>query len=194
MFCSKCGTELAQNANFCSKCGMRIPEKYREAKTCPNESAPPQDIPAQDIPAQDTPIQDTPIQDTPIQDTPMQGTTTQNPAPKKKLSVMALVGFIVSMAAIITFPLAGGIVGLTLSRKGKREIAEQDLDGLGFAKAGISVGIANIIVGAVRTLLIILLIYILIWETTSSMPFPFTDHYSYYRDAETAVSMIVNNF
>lgn len=184
MFCSKCGTELAQNANFCSKCGMRVPEKYKEAKTCPNESAPPQDIPAQD----------TPMQGTPIQDTPMQGTTTQNPAPKKKLSVMALVGFIVSMAAIITFPLAGGIVGLTLSRKGKREIAEQDLDGLGFAKAGTAVGIANIIVGAVRALLVILLIYILIWEISSSTPFPYTDHYSYYKDAETAVSMIVNIF
>ena len=161
MFCTKCGKQLAENANFCSNCGAQAFEKYKEPKESSDTAR-----------AQDTP--------------------SQNPTQKKKLSIMALVGFIVSMASLITFPLPGGIVGLVLSRKGRKEIEAQGLDGRGFASAGIAVGIVNIVIGAIRTALIIFLICYVIWAAVTLSPFPLTDHYSYYKDSATAASMIIN--
>lgn len=65
----------------------------------------------------------------------------------KKMSVKALVGFIVAMAGIIIAAIPCGIVGLIFSIKGKKEAETMGLNGRGLAIAGIVVAIIDIAFG-----------------------------------------------
>ena len=125
---------------FCTKCGKELAEHAKFCSDCGTQ-----------VPEVKQETKTAPCEETPIEGAP----TTES---KKKWSAFALAGFIVSMASILFFPLAGGIVGLILSRKGKAEIEAQDLDGQGFATAGVVVGIVNIIRGIIQFIIVIALI------------------------------------
>ena len=125
---------------FCTKCGKELADHAKFCSDCGTQ-----------VPELKEEPNTASCEETPIEGAP----TTKS---KKKLSALALAGFIVSMASILLFPLAGGIVGLILSRKGKAEIEAQDLDGQGFATAGIVVGVVNIIRGIIQIIIVIALI------------------------------------
>lgn len=127
---------------FCTNCGKEIADHAKFCSECGTQ------VPELKEEPNTASCEEKPIEEV------------QTTTPKKKLSVLALVGFIVSMASFLLLPLPGGIVGLILSRKGKAEIeAQQDLDGQGFATAGIIVGIVNIIRGALQIIVIMTLIF-----------------------------------
>ena len=74
---------------------------------------------------------------------------------QKKLSIKALVGFIVSLAGILIAALPCGIVGLIFSILGKKEVDTQGKSGKGFAIAGMVVSIFDIVFGALMVILAI---------------------------------------
>ena len=74
---------------------------------------------------------------------------------QKKLSMKALVGFIVAMAGIFIAAIPCGIVGLVFSCKGMKETENSNLRGRGFAIAGLVVSILDIIFGVISVIMMI---------------------------------------
>ena len=72
---------------------------------------------------------------------------------QKKLSMKALVGFIVAMAGILLAAIPCGIVGLIFSCLGKKETEKSNLGGRGFAIAGIVVSILDIVFGVIAIIM-----------------------------------------
>ncbi len=70
-----------------------------------------------------------------------------NVKPEKKLSIKALVGFIVSLSGLLVLTIPCGIVGLVFSILGMKEIKSSDKTGKGFAMTGLIVSIIDIAIG-----------------------------------------------
>ena len=71
----------------------------------------------------------------------------ETPATPLKLSIKALVGFIVSLVGILLFALPCGIVGAVFSALGLAETQAKKAKGLGFAIAGIILAVVDIVFG-----------------------------------------------
>ena len=66
---------------------------------------------------------------------------------KLKMSGKALAGFIVALVGILLLPIPCGVVGVIFSALGLADALKKRARGLGFAIAGLAIGVFNIIYG-----------------------------------------------
>ncbi len=76
-----------------------------------------------------------------------EGTVVTENEPAPKLSIKALVGFIVSLAGVLVLAIPCGVVGLVFSALGIKEMNTLSKVGRGFVISGLIVSIVDIILG-----------------------------------------------